>query len=127
MEQTPNRPLSPHLKVYAWSWPMAASIAHRISGVVLALFVPLYLWLLSAMVGSADGFRCGEQALHSFWGGLLLWLVGTALIYHFCNGIRFLLLDAGVGEQRELMFQIARWPFLITAGGSLLLAAGLIV
>jgi len=122
-----DRPLSPNLAVYAWSWPMAASIAHRISGVVLALFVPLYLWLLSAMVGSAEGFRCGLQILHSFWGGGLLWLSGTALIYHLCNGIRFLLLDAGVAEQRERMFEVARWPFLITAGGALLLAAGLIV
>jgi len=127
MNQTPRRPMSPHLAVYAWSWPMAASIAHRISGVVLAFFIPLYLWLLSAMVGSSAGFRCGMQILHSFWGGSLLWLAGTALLYHFCNGVRFLLLDAGVGEQRETMIAIARWPFLMTAGGSLLLAVGLIV
>ncbi|MDQ6964903.1 MAG: succinate dehydrogenase, cytochrome b556 subunit [Mariprofundales bacterium] len=126
MENLPNRPLSPNVKVYAWSWPMVASITHRISGVVLVLFVPLYLWLFSTMVGSAQGFRCGVQVLHSFWGGLLLWLVGTALLYHFCNGIRFLLLDAAVAEQREQMLQVARWPLLITAGGSIFLAAALI-
>ncbi len=125
MEPVIQRPMSPNLRVYGWSWPMAASIVHRISGLVLVAFVPLYLWLLSTMVGSEGGFRLGLALLHSFPGGVLLWMTGTALLYHLANGIRFLLLDAGIGEEREQMVRVARWPFLVTAGGSLLLAAGL--
>ena len=29
------RPLSPHLQIYRWSWTMAMSIAHRVTGVAL--------------------------------------------------------------------------------------------
>ncbi|MDQ6951274.1 MAG: succinate dehydrogenase, cytochrome b556 subunit [Mariprofundales bacterium] len=123
---TSQRPNSPHLTVYRWSWPMAASIAHRASGVLLVGFVPFYLWLLHAMVGSQAGYDYSYLVLHSAFGRLLLWLVGSALIYHFCNGIRFLLLDAGVGEQRETMIAVARWPIYATGAGALLLAIALL-
>ncbi len=105
---------------------MAASITHRISGVVLALFAPFYLWLGATMLESPTGFREGVDLMHAPFGGLFLWLTGTALAYHLCNGIRFLLLDAGIGEQRARMIAVARWPFLVTAGASLLLAATLV-
>ncbi|MDX8409035.1 MAG: succinate dehydrogenase, cytochrome b556 subunit [Mariprofundales bacterium] len=123
---TSQRPHAPHLSVYRWSWPMAASIAHRVSGLLLVLFVPFYLWLLHAMVGSQAGYDYSQLVLHSTLGRLLLWLVGTAFIYHLCNGIRFLLLDAGIGEQRETMIAIARWPIYAAAAGALLLAITLI-
>lgn len=82
---------------------MLASIAHRASGVLLVLFVPLYLWLLHGMTGSPDHYTTTLDWLHSLTGKLSLWLVGVALIYHFSNGIRFLCIDAGWGESREMM------------------------
>ena len=35
-----SRPLSPHLQVYRWSWTMAMSIAHRVTGAALEAFGP---------------------------------------------------------------------------------------
>jgi succinate dehydrogenase / fumarate reductase cytochrome b subunit len=47
---------------------------------------------------------------------------GTALIYHFCNGIRFLVLDAGFGETREIMRSSARNVIVIAAVTAIVLA-----
>ena len=104
----PERPLSPRLSIYRWQPAMIASIAHRASGIVLFLFAPLYLWVMHHMTGSPEDFALAYNWLHSLPGVFSLWLVGTALIYHFLNGIRFLCLDIGWGENRGTMRSSAR-------------------
>jgi succinate dehydrogenase / fumarate reductase cytochrome b subunit len=120
--KAPKRPLSPRLSIYRWQPAMIASIAHRASGIVLFLFVPLYLWLLHDMTGSPESFAAASEWLHSGLGKFSLWVVGTALIYHFCNGIRFLVLDAGFGETREIMRSSARNVIVIAAVTAIILA-----
>lgn len=101
---------------------MLASIGHRATGLVLVLFVPLYLWLLHGMTGSPDSFTETYNWLHSLLGKVCLWLGGTAYAYHFMNGIRFLLLDIGWGEGRAVMRNSARLVLALAALVSLLLA-----
>ncbi|MDQ6967696.1 MAG: succinate dehydrogenase, cytochrome b556 subunit [Mariprofundaceae bacterium] len=100
---TKHAPLSPRLSIYRWLPGMIASIAHRGSGIVLVLSVPCYLWILHGMTGSPQDFDATVAMLHSPLGRLSLWVASLALIYHFCNGIRFLCLDAGWGESRMMM------------------------
>jgi len=100
---------------------MIASIAHRASGVALVLFVPLYLWLLRGMTGSTEQFDATSLWLHSGWGKLFLWPVGVALIYHFCNGIRFLCIDTGWLESRSAMRGSALIVLIIAGLTALLL------
>ena len=72
------------------SW---AALVHRISGVGLAVFLPLHFWALSqAIEGEAklDGFlRWTEQPLVKFaeWGLVVL------LAAHFGGGLRVLALE----------------------------------
>jgi succinate dehydrogenase / fumarate reductase cytochrome b subunit len=120
--KVPKRPLSPRLSIYRWQPAMIASIAHRASGIVLFLFVPLYLWLLHDMTGSPESFAVASGWLHSGLGKFSLWVVGTALVYHFCNGIRFLVLDAGFGETRKNMHSSARNVIVIAAVIAIVLA-----
>ncbi len=117
-----SRPLSPRLSIYRWHPGMIASIAHRGTGLILVLFVPLYLWLLHDMSGSAESFAAVFDWLHSGLGKLSLWLVGLSLIYHFCNGLRFLAIDAGWGESRNALRNSAIVVFGITAVAALALA-----
>jgi len=105
---TVNRPLSPRLSIYRWRAPMLASLAHRASGLMLVLFIPVYLWLLHAMTGTPEDFATAQAWLHLPLGRIILWLVGASLGYHFFNGVRFLCLDAGWGESREVMRLTAR-------------------
>jgi len=117
-----ERPLSPRLSIYRWHPTMIASIAHRTTGVILVLFVPLYLWLLHGMTGSADNFAAVSDWLHSGLGRFSLWLVGVALLYHFCNGIRFLSIDAGWIEGRGAFRNSARVVLGISVVAALVLA-----
>lgn len=87
---------------------MIASVIHRASGLVLVLFVPLYLWLLHGMTGSPEDFAQVHSWLHSGLGKLSLWVAGVALFFHYCNGLRFLSIDAGWCERRQMMRLSAR-------------------
>ncbi|OIO71668.1 MAG: succinate dehydrogenase, cytochrome b556 subunit [Zetaproteobacteria bacterium CG1_02_53_45] len=118
----PSGPLSPRLTIYRWHVGMLASIGHRASGLALILFVPIYLWLLRGMTGSEDNFAAVFNWLHSGLGKVSIWLVGISLIYHFCNGIRFIAIDAGWGESRESMRRSARVVFVFTVLVAVLLA-----
>jgi len=101
---------------------MLASIAHRASGMILVLFVPLYLWLLYGMTGSPEHYAATLEWLHSLTGKLSLWLVGVALIYHVSNGIRFLCIDAGWGESREMMRLSAKLVMAVAVISAFVLA-----
>jgi len=105
---TMKRPLSPRVSVYRWQPAMLASIAHRASGMMLVLFIPIYLCLLSELTGTPDEFAAAQVWMHSIVGRVILWLAGASLIYHLLNGIRFLCLDAGWGESRDMMRFSAR-------------------
>ena len=110
-----NAPLSPRLSIYRWHAGMLASIAHRVSGVLLLLFVPMYIWLLYGLTGSPQNFEHVVDMLHAPLGRFGLWLVSVALTYHFCNGIRFLCLDIGWGESQTMMRHSARMVLILAA------------
>ncbi|RMH60400.1 MAG: succinate dehydrogenase, cytochrome b556 subunit [Zetaproteobacteria bacterium] len=121
-QSSTQRPLSPRLSVYRWGAPMVASLFHRASGLLLVLFVPLYLWLLHGMTGSTEEFDEVLRWMHSLPGRVMLWLAGTALVYHVCNGLRFLCLDAGWFETRRMMRLTARLALATALAFSVLLA-----
>ncbi|MGH8231952.1 MAG: succinate dehydrogenase, cytochrome b556 subunit [Steroidobacteraceae bacterium] len=95
-----ERPMSPHLTVYRWAYTMTLSILHRMTGIALALaLLGLVAWLVSASVGQA-AFESLAPLLLSAPGKIVAALAVTALIYHFCNGLRHLAWDLGFGYER---------------------------
>ena len=72
-----------------------AFLMHRLSGLCLALFLPLHFWALGqALHGAAalDGFlRFADQGLFKFaeWGLVVL------LALHMMGGVRLLMIDFG--------------------------------
>jgi succinate dehydrogenase / fumarate reductase cytochrome b subunit len=77
------------------------SILHRVTGVLLIASIPLVLWLFERSLAAPAGY---DQALgllgHPVGLVLLLgWL--WLLMHHFFVGIRFLLVEFGVGESRK--------------------------
>ena len=94
---TPNRPLSPHLQVYRPQLTSMLSIAHRISGVALcAGALVLVAWLLGLAAGPA-AYAGVSAVIGSLPGQVIVFLFTLALYFHFCNGIRHLVWDAGHG------------------------------
>jgi succinate dehydrogenase / fumarate reductase cytochrome b subunit len=80
--------------------PAIVSILHRISGVILFLFIPFMLWGLNLSLKSEQDFNdiqatmAGNGCLKFFiWCGL------AAFIFHFIAGIRHLLMDIHIGDE----------------------------
>jgi len=121
-----QRPLSPRLSIYRWHPQALASIAHRASGLVLIAAIPSYLYVLNGLTGDDASFRATIALLQSPLSRLLLWLIGIALIYHLANGIRFLCLDTGLGEKREMLRKSALAMLMIAAAAAVVLAVVLI-
>lgn len=109
-----NRPV--HLDLTRMKFPPMAivSILHRVSGVVLFLLLPFVLYALHASLASQASFSQLLQLMTSSTVKFLLWLLISAVSFHFIAGIRHLLMDCGLGEG----LQSAR----VTAYGVIVLA-----
>ncbi len=74
------------------------SLAHRASGVLLFVAIPLAAWLLEDSVSSREGFDAVMQILQQPL--LQLLALVWALAHHFFAGLRFLLIDADIGVEK---------------------------
>jgi succinate dehydrogenase / fumarate reductase, cytochrome b subunit len=92
-----ERPLSPHLQIFRWYFTMALSIAHRATGIALALGLVLLTWWLLALAHGPDAFALVQAVLGSWIGVLVLFLYTFVLFYHMGNGVRHLVWDFGYG------------------------------
>ena len=100
-ETQPARPLSPHLQIWRWHITMAASIAHRASGV--ALYAGLLILAAWALALAADPIHFDRLtgALHSPVGLVVLFLITLAVFFHLANGVRHLVWDLGFGFRKQ--------------------------
>lgn len=90
-----SRPISPHLTVWRWQLSAIMSILHRITGVAMAFGSMLIVWWFLSVARGGDAFEMVDGILTSWVGGLIMIGFLWALWYHFCNGIRHLVWDAG--------------------------------
>lgn len=93
-----TRPKNLNLFTIHFPLPAIVSILHRISGVILFLFIPILLWGLNLSLASQQDF----ESLHQFLiHPIVKLIIGgglAAFIVHFVAGIRHLLMDVHVGE-----------------------------
>jgi succinate dehydrogenase / fumarate reductase, cytochrome b subunit len=113
------RPLSPHLQVYRRQIQMVTSIVHRVTGVILFFGSFLVAAALLALASGAEAWSTFTALAGSWFGLLFLFGWTWALTYHWLNGIRHLLQDAGWGFAIE-RFVANSWISVI---GSLVLTA----
>ena len=95
-----GRPLSPHLSIYRWPITMTLSILHRTTGVALTVGLVAYAgWLMSA-AGDPAGYAGFVDIMQSPLGRIALVGWSAAFFFHFANGIRHLIWDAGRGFEK---------------------------
>lgn len=92
-----SQPLSPFLTIFRWPVTMATSILHRATGVGLVLGCLMLAWWLFAIAGGAATYGFFYRQVSTIVGQILLYALAWALSYHFCNGIRHLCWDFGLG------------------------------
>lgn len=92
-----------------------AQILHRISGIVLALYLLIHIWDIGAVTrGGAQSFNEAMAIFDTPFWKIMDALLVAAVLFHAFNGIRILLFDAGVGlKYQRAMFWIS---LLLTLG-----------
>ena len=118
---TAPRPLSPHLQIYRWTWTMAMSVFHRITGSAMYVGIALFaIWLVALASGPA-----AFDAVHGFFGswlGLLILFGYTwVLMHHMLGGVRHLIWDFGHGMEPGQRIWMARLTLVGSVALTLLL------
>ena len=79
--------------------PGMVSILHRISGALLfVLGIPVLLYALERSLASPESFAALQMSMAHPLAKLVLITLVWAYLHHFCAGIRYLLIDAHVGD-----------------------------
>lgn len=106
------RPLSPHLQIYRWSWTMAMSVAHRITGSALyGGTVLLTIWLV-ALASGPDAYAWVGWFFASPVGYLVLFAYTWILMHHMLGGVRHLIWDFGHGMEPTERVWLARMTLI---------------
>lgn len=86
---------------YRFPLPALASILHRISGIILFLMIPFMLWMLHLSLSSEVSFLMVKDYFASPFVEFFVWLILSALFYHFVAGLKHLLMDIGYFEEKH--------------------------
>jgi len=129
-----ERPVSPNIQfdggVWRWHLTMAASIAHRVTGIVLYLgALVMLVWALSLASGP-DAYAAFAGLAGSWIGKAGFFVLTLSIFYHLGNGVRHLVWDAGYGFAPRtatrsawvviafaVLATLALWGLVIRAGG----------
>ena len=121
---TDKRPVYLNLLKIRLPLPGMVSFAHRISGVLLFLFLPFSVYLLDQSIQSEESFVAVKQLLSQPLMLLLQLLLLWSIAHHFFAGIRFLLIDAEIGVDK-MPARVGSWlVFLAEAGIMLIIILG---
>ena len=106
------RPLSPHLQIYRWTWTMAMSVVHRITGSALYVGIALFAIWLVALASGPDAFEAVQGFFGSPLGILILFGYTWILMHHMLGGVRHLVWDFGHGMEPGQRMAMARFTLI---------------
>ena len=98
--------------------PGVVSFLHRVSGVLLVLFIPVSILVLERSLGGPAGYAQAQGWLSKPLGVLLALIFLWSFVQHLLAGIRFLLIDLDIGMEPRAARITARWVL----GGAVVLA-----
>lgn len=70
-----------------------AAIVHRLSGVALAIFLPMHFIALGTALGGADSLQSFLNLTHSWFVRVAEWGLVSALAVHMALGLRILAIE----------------------------------
>ncbi len=119
METVKKRPV--YLNLLKIQLPIGgvASIAHRITGVLLVLLLPVAIYLLALSLESLAGFHKVVSFLTSVSGRIIVLVSVWLFAQHFFSGIRHLLLDINIGVEKDTA-RVGAWLTFLAAGVTLI-------
>ncbi len=112
-----QRPLSPFMlgSGYKLQKTSIMSFLHRVTGIAsLIVLLAIGLWIIA--IPFSRPLAEGIQALFTHYAFFPIITLGVAsTVYHFCNGIRHLFWDAGIGISNEEAAKSGNWVIIATA------------
>jgi succinate dehydrogenase / fumarate reductase cytochrome b subunit len=114
MQQIKPRPV--FLNLLQIRLPVAGvmSIIHRFTGAVMALALPLLIYLLELSLSGEAGFNAAAALFGGVLVKLVLFLFLWGLMHHLLAGIRYLLIDIDIGVDKPVFRQSA-WAVIAAA------------
>ena len=93
-----ERPINLDLTKFHFPITAIVSILHRVSGVVIFIFLPYLLYLLhQSLISESSFINLQDDMTHPLFK-FALWVVLAAVAVHFWAGIRHMLMDLGYAE-----------------------------
>ena len=114
MKQTAQRPVFLNLLQIRLPLGGVLSILHRISGVLLVLAIPFFVYFLQLMSGGESSFSHAQELLQSVPGKILTSLIIWVLIQHSISGIRHLMMDLDYGYNKQVARKTATAAFAVS-------------
>ena len=114
MNTSSRHPTSPHLQIYRLPLTALLSITHRATGVFLAIGAVLLIWVLTALSAGPESYANVQPILQNWFGQLVLFGITFSLYLHFCNGIRHLFWDVGMGFELETSDKTAKLAIVVS-------------
>jgi succinate dehydrogenase / fumarate reductase cytochrome b subunit len=96
-----NIGLGQNLFVYRLPLAGRTSILHRVSGLLLFVFLPFLLYLFEQSLTSETSFGVFKVFLSNIVAKLITLVLAWAFLFHFCAGIRHLLMDTHRAVTKE--------------------------
>ncbi|WP_263078617.1 succinate dehydrogenase, cytochrome b556 subunit [Endozoicomonas sp. Mp262] len=96
-----KRPVNLDITTIKLPLPAYTSILHRVAGVLLFFGVGIFLYGLELSLVSEESFELLKGLMASMPVKLSIWIVISALIYHFVAGIKHLLMDVDIGDGKQ--------------------------
>lgn len=109
-----NRPVN--LDIASMRLPITAitSIIHRATGVLLFVLIPFALYALDRSLSSQEGFDAIKSFMTNPIMKVIVWFSFSGLFYHIIAGVRHLLMDMGVAEEKT-SGKIGAWLVIFLA------------
>jgi succinate dehydrogenase / fumarate reductase cytochrome b subunit len=106
-------------QILSYRLPLAgkSSILHRVSGALLFLCLPLVILpLFSLSVTSPESFASMQEWVANPLCKLILLVLIWGFLHHFCAGIRYLVLDLHIGNDKHTAQKSAGIVFGVSLG-----------
>ncbi|GBE09551.1 succinate dehydrogenase cytochrome b556 subunit [bacterium BMS3Bbin12] len=100
MTSRDSRPVALNLFRIRFPAPAVVSILHRLSGLLLFLGIPVAVYLMEQSLADARGFARVQGLLATPALRLFGLSVAWAFSHHLLAGLRYLLIDLGIGVDR---------------------------
>lgn len=94
-----------------WAW-----ILFRLSGLILAGYLFVHVWVISQGRAGAETLDDLFETFHNPFVVFLELMLVAAVLYHALNGVRIVLMDLGVGIRRH---KAVFWVCMVVAAATL--------